>query len=251
MFQKTKNKYYILEKFSRQPGLIHGFSTRQFGELRVKKSLAENDKLESFLKALGLERKNLIMMEQVHGGKVKIVKDKDKGEVIKAVDGFVTALPGIILGVKVADCLPLLFFDTQKRVIGIAHAGWKGVLLEIAKEMVEKMKMLGSQPKDVFVGAGPHIGGCCYEVQKDLINKFFKAFGQLQEMIIKIDGKSYLNLAVPLKVQLIEQGIQNKNIEFSTACTSCQIEEFFSYRRDSQETYGEILGVISLKNKDG
>ncbi len=246
MFQKTKNNNYFFKKLSEYPRLVHGFSTRQFGDLSVRKTLNENNKLDGFLKVFGLTKSNLIMMEQVHGGKVKIVKDEDKGEVIKAVDGLVTDQPGIILGVKVADCMPLLFFDPKKKIIGIAHAGWKGVLLEIAKEMVERMKMLGSQPKDVFVGAGPHIGGCCYSVDKERKNKFIKKFGDLSEMILKNKNKFYLNLAVPLKVQLIEQGIQNKNIEFSTACTSCQIDEFFSYRRDSEETYGEILGIISL-----
>ena len=239
-----------MEKFSRQPGLIHGFSTRQFGDLRVKKSLEENDKLESFLKALGLERKNLIMMEQVHGGKVKIVKDKNKGEVIKAVDGLVTDQPGIILGVKVADCLPLLFFDTQKRVIGIAHAGWEGILEMIGQKVIKKMEALDIYPQDILIGVGPHISGCCYEVQKDLINKFVKKFGQLAEMIFEDHGKSFLNLSIPLKAQLIKVGILEKNIELPQVCTYCQNDEFFSYRKDSQETYGEILGVISLKNKD-
>lgn len=246
MFQKTKNNYYFFKKLSEYPRLVHGFSTRQFGDLSVRKSLNENNKLDGFLKVLGLTKSNLIMMEQVHGGKVNIVKDKDKGEVIKGVDGLVTNQPGIILGVKVADCMPLLFFDPKKRVVGVAHAGWKGVLLEIAKELVKKMKVFGSQPKDVFVGAGPYIGGCCYSVDRERKNRFIKKFGDLPEMIFKNKNKFYLDLAIPLKVQLIEQGIQNKNIELSMACTFCRIDEFFSYRRDSQETYGEILGIISL-----
>jgi copper oxidase (laccase) domain-containing protein len=108
------------------------------------------------------------------------------------------------------------------------------------------MKILGSQPKDILVSVGPHIGGCCYSIDKERKNKFIKKFGNLPGMISKKRDKAFLNLAIPVKIQLIESGIKNKNIELSRACTSCQIEEFFSYRRDSQETYGEILGVISL-----
>jgi copper oxidase (laccase) domain-containing protein len=70
-------------------------------------------------------------------------------------------------------------------------------------------------------------------------------------MIFENQGKSYLNLAIPLKAQLAEVGILDENIELPLTCTYCQNDEFFSYRKDSQETYGEILGVISLKNKDG
>lgn len=248
MLKKVKNGYYVLGKLVQQKRLIHGFSTRKFGNMFVKKSIGESNDLEKFLEALGLKKKDLVMMEQVHGRKVLRVGEKEVGRVIRGVDGLVTEKKGVVLGVKVADCLPVLFFDKKKRIIGVAHAGWKGVLAEIGQEVVRKMKLLGSQPGDILVGIGPHIKSCCYSVGKDRRNKFFRKFGSLPEMIFENKNRIYLNLVVPLKVQLIEVGVLKKNIEDSSACTFCQNDEFFSYRKDNEKTYGEILGVIGLKD---
>ena len=233
-------------KLGQEKGLIHGFSTRKFGNMSVKKSLEENNNLEKFLKALKLNKKDLIMMEQVHGRKVEWVGEKEAGKVIREIDGLVTEEKGVVLGVKVADCLPVLFFDKKRKIIGVAHAGWKGVLAEIGQEVVWKMKLLGSNPKNVLVGIGPHLSGCCYEIKKDLVEKFIKKFDKRPEMIFKKKNKIHLNLAVSLKVQLIKVGILKQNIESPLACTSCQNDEFYSYRKDSDKTYGEILGVIIL-----
>lgn len=237
-----------MSNFSHQSGIIHGFSTRMFGDMRAKKNLDENNNLEPFLNLLKLKKKDLVMMEQVHGGKVKLMGVKDKGKVIKGVDGLVTNQRGLILGVKVADCLPVLFYDPQKKIMGIVHAGWKGILAEIGQAMVKKMKSIGSQPENILVGIGPHIGGCCYTNEDERTKRFAKKFGNLPKMIIKDNHGIRLDLTVPLKVQLIKAGILKQKIDSPLICTSCKNDEFYSYRKDNNKTYGEILGVISLTN---
>lgn len=239
-----KKNYLLLEKFSLQPELIHGFSTRSFGNLKVRKKLNSNENLDKFLSILGIEKNKLVMMEQVHGNKIELIGSNDKGKVIRGVDGLIADQKGIFLGVNTADCLPLFFYDSKKKIVGIAHAGWKGVLSRIAQKIVQAMVKMGSHPDEIIVGIGPHIGGCCYTVNQERAERFLEEFGHLSEMITADGQEIHLDLTVPMVVQLIKAGIKRGNIEVSTSCTSCDHHQFFSFRKDSKKTYGEMLGVI-------
>lgn len=248
MLKKTKKGYWILEKLAHQRGLIHGFSTRKFGNMGVKKSLQKNKNLNQFLNLFGKSINDLVMMEQVHGDKIKLVSEKDKGEVLSGTDGMICVQPGVILGVKVADCLPMLFFDPKIKIIGIAHAGWKGTLKKIGQQLVSKMKSNGYQPKEIIVGIGPHIGSCCYTVSQKRADRFKKEFGDLEGMICKGSDGVRLDLAVPTIVQLIKVGILRENIEVAKNCTVCQNTEFFSFRKNKGKDFGEIMGIIGFIN---
>lgn len=245
MLRKTKKGHYQFEEFKKFKGLIHGFSAREFGDCNpVKADNRQN--IEKFLITLGLERKNLVAMEQVHGGRIKVVRESDRDRVIPGVDGIITNRSGVVLGVKTADCLPILFYDPLKKIIGVAHAGWRGLLKRIPQKMIEVMIRLGSLPERVIIGVGPHIGGCCYTVDSHLTERFKKEFGRLEGMICKKKNGARLDLVIPVITQLVHTGILKRNITLSSACTSCQNQEFFSYRKDSKKTYWEMLGVISL-----
>lgn len=213
--------------------------------MSVKKSLDENKNLNKFLSLFGQNKENLIMMEQVHGNRIKLVNDKDKGKVLSGIDGMVCNQPGITLGVKVADCLPILFYDKEKKVIGVAHAGWKGTLKRISQSMVKKMKLLGAKPENILVGIGPYIGSCCYTISNERADKFKKEFGNLKGMVIVNSEGIHLDLKAPTVVQLVKRGVR-KNIDLALACTACQNSEFFSFRRNRGKDFGEILGVIGL-----
>jgi YfiH family protein len=94
-----------------------------------------------------------------------------------------------------ADCVPILFYDPNKKVIGIAHAGWKGTVSKIARNTVNAMnKNYNSKPKDIIAGIGPAIGPCCYEVKLDVVKKVEKSLDNGKEIIIVRDGKYYLDL---------------------------------------------------------
>jgi hypothetical protein len=111
MLKKTKKGYWVLRKFAQQRNLIHAFSNRAFGDLRPLPSLEKNLNLDQFLETLGLKKKNLVLMEQVHRDKIKVVGKRDRGKVVPGLDGMLCFQKGIILGIKTADCLPILFFD--------------------------------------------------------------------------------------------------------------------------------------------
>ncbi len=174
---------------------------------------------EFLMKELGL--RELVWMNQVHGNKVEIVSGSKRG-LKNERDGMITAEKGLALMVAVADCLPILFYDPNKRVIGVAHAGREGVFKNIVAELISKMiANFGVNPKNILVSVGPGIQACCYD---------FKGV--------------FLDLPKMVREQLIEAGVLGKNIEIFPICTKCDAN-YFSYRRNKKT--GRFAGVIMLK----
>lgn len=237
MLKKTKKGYFVSTKLNQYPKLVHGFSTRQFGDLKTNP--------HKFLQTLNLKLNDLILMDQVHGNKIKVVFGSDKKKTIPQTDGLVTNQKGIVLAVKTADCLPILFYSPTAGLIGVAHAGWPGILKKICQKMVEVMIKLGALPENIIVISGPFIGPCCYNIERSRADKFLREFGKIQGMIQRRRNKLYLNLSLPVVDQLMLSGLSQDNIEFYSLCTSCQNKEFFSFRKNDSE---RMLGVISLIN---
>ena len=220
------------------PNLIWETSERQLGDCRINP--------DKFLETLGLTKDNLVLAQQIHGNRIRIVGTKEKGLTISGTDGLITQIPGVILGIHTADCLPVLFYEPVAKVIGACHAGWKGALTKLPQKMVDRLILTGAHPENIIVAIGPHICRKCYEVKPDMVQKFVKEFGQLSGMLVKKNDKIYLDLAVPVIFQLTNSGIQKQNILMSEDCTSCNNDQYFSYRKDTKDSYGEMLSVISL-----
>ena len=122
-------------------------------------------------------RKKIIALKQVHGTNIlHIDREEDDYDEIRRTeaDGLITNLPKIVLTTYHADCVPLFFLDRLNKAIGMAHAGWRGTFENMAGKMVENMKAIyNSDARDILVGIGPAIGKCCYEVGRDVKDKFF------------------------------------------------------------------------------
>ncbi len=197
--------------------------------------------------------------DQVHGNHIAIVNMEDKGKgskdlqtAIQAADGMVTNEKGILLTSYYADCTPLLFFDPVKKVIGLAHAGWKGTVLKIGAKMIETMvKEFGSNVNNILVTIGPAIDQCCYEVNDQVINPLKKSlsFIPLEMIVDKKNGHFDLNLKKANEQILIEAGILPNNIEISSYCTSCDNDLFFSYRREKGST-GRMASWIGFRKDE-
>lgn len=233
------------ENFSVYPEIIHGFSTKNMGDMNPGSGENVWQNIGKFLNLLGAKRKNLILAEQIHQDRAVVVGERERGKIVKGVDGMATGTTNVVLGVKIADCLPIMFYDSEKRVIGIAHAGWQGITNGIIRATVETMKSLGSQPVDILAGIGPHIGGCCFTVTQKRAQIFKEKFGDLHGMIYDDQDGFHLDLAFPALFQLEQMGIKRENIEILLTCTSCQNEEFFSFRKEGTEK--RMLGVIGLQ----
>jgi len=241
---------YQLEKLSKLSGISHGFSSRLLGDLRLVNNDRGEENRWKFASLTGVRIEDLVFARQVHGNRVVRVKSKDRGKVIDGVDGLVTNNLGVGLFLRTADCLPLIFFDFQKRAIGVAHAGWKGTLGKIAENTLKSLKKnFGSKPENIWVGFGPSIGSCCYDVDEERIEKFEKAFGRESGFYRKRVTKYFLDLSFINYKQLLRLGVTPEHFDLSATCTKCNADRFFSLRSD-WERFGELKGemgtVISL-----
>jgi YfiH family protein len=232
--------------------IIKDFSVRQDGNMKIylgadhiadneNKTNKKNRKL--FLQKVGLNDTDLVLAGLVHGNKIVAVGGKDKGKVIPKCDGFVTDVSGIILGVTAADCLPIYFWDKKKNVIGLAHAGWRGVQSKIVGEMVKIfMNKYGCRAEDIEAEIGPHIKDCHFEVKDDVV----KNFSGHSEHIKIAAYKKYLNLGGIVKKQLLASGLKEKNITETNECTFCRSDKYFSYRRDKPKDIEAMLAYITI-----
>ena len=151
-----------------------------------------------------------------------------------------------------ADCVPILFVDTENIAVGVAHGGWKGTMKKIAAKTFLSMKEnFGTQEKNCLVGIGPSIGQCCYEVGEEVLDACKKSFPKnFSEIISERDGKKIVNLWAANKIQLEEVGLPAENIDVAEECTCCKDSWYFSYRaakKNNFENTGRIAAVIGIK----
>lgn len=235
-----------LSSILRIPGVVHGYSTRRFGDIR------QQSNREAFLRRFNLTPARVVSPEQVHGNLVHVVDYREAGKQIPQVDAlvFLSNFPGehdtcTVLAVRTADCVPLLFVDPVARILAVAHAGWRGTLRSIATKVVEKMQQLGAKPAQIRVSIGPHIAACCYNVTLGRARRFEQRFAR-DKIVGRRAGTYYLDLGAANVRQLRVAGIRAEHIDAHPVCTSCHNADFFSLRRDGQAGFGETMGVIGF-----
>ncbi|ASA23547.1 peptidoglycan editing factor PgeF [Paenibacillus donghaensis] len=216
--------------------------------------------------SLGFAQEAWTCGEQTHGADIAVVTGQDRGRgrldrasAFQATDGLLTDVPGVLLTSFYADCVPLFFYDPVCGVVGLAHAGWKGTVAQIASAMIERMgDVYGSRPQDVLAAIGPSIGACCYEVD-DYVMKHVRLLEQeldgladpgepvnLYTGSADDSGKTMLNLKEMNRRIMIKAGILPTHIECTTWCTSCNTDLFFSYRKENGVT-GRMTSWIGIK----
>ncbi|MCX5858356.1 MAG: peptidoglycan editing factor PgeF [Proteobacteria bacterium] len=240
--------FFTLTGLSRFPGFVHGFTRKvpEVGKLRVA------------------ERKP-VLLQQVHGHRIVAVEKSAAGFSPEGItedkrvpgDGLITDVPGVILAIRVADCLPVIFLAPEKGVVGIAHAGWRGTHARI----VEKLITLGREryrlgPEDLWVGLGPAIGPCCYPVGPEVREAFRVDFSDADDYItLALDGSLRLDLVQANQSQLRAAGVPADQIFTISLCTFCRDEHFYSARREGGKGgrqvawVGKIPASIAEKKK--
>lgn len=184
---------------------------------------------------------------QVHGIEV-VCADQPRplqADHVKA-DAILTNRPEITLMMRFADCVPIMFYDPVKKVVGIAHAGWQGTIRKICKEVVEKMiNRYSSEPENIMAGIGPSIGPECYEIGNEVQDKVRESFGnQADNLLIIKNNRIYLDLWKANRFILREAGI--KSIESLNICTACNTKDWYSHRAEKGKT-GRFGALIALR----
>jgi YfiH family protein len=184
---------------------------------------------------------------QVHSAKV-IVAENSNGPTdhLGQADALITDRPDVSLFLRFADCLPVMIYDPKRRVVGVAHAGWRGSLKKIAKATVEAMaERYGSRPGDLLAGVGPGIGPCHYAVGPEVVAHTRAAFnGTADSLLLARNGGYHLDLWAANRAALREAGVEQ--IEMAEICTQCHSEVFFSHRATGGLT-GRFGGLIGLR----
>lgn len=219
--------------FTRNGGVSPApFSSLNFGGSDDSpENIAENRKRG--LLAAGMNPENVARLNQIHGNVVCIGKNGNQTG-----DALVTNEKNLTLAIGAADCYPLLFHDPKNKVIGAAHAGWKGTLARISKNTIEAMENLGAESKFIRIAIGPGISGKNYQVSDEVITKFSEA--GFPEVCWE---ERQLDLLEANKFVLRESGISIENIWALGRCTT--EDDFFSYRRDKGIT-GRMWACIML-----
>jgi YfiH family protein len=261
--RKSGRVHYVESKLFADRGVsVQGFTTRHEGVSRPPynslnlglSTLDSSHNVEGnrsiLARAFGARVEKLVTVTQVHGNDLLLLDqpNPDFSHFLKLeCDGIVTNQPGVMIGVCVADCAPVLLLDPVNRVVAAIHAGWRGTVEGIVAKGVEAMvNLFDSRPRDILAAIGPTIGACCYEVDEPVVQAFRKAGHDFDSFADPSDARKWrLDLAKANLRQLLKAGMAEENIESSELCVSCEKDLFFSYRRDKGET-GRQMGFIML-----
>ena len=194
----------------------------------------------NLLKEIGASK--LIVMNQVHSNSVEIV-DATYSKLIDC-DGIMTNVKDIALMVMVADCTPVIMYESEKNIICVLHVGRAGAFSNIINKAISKMKsVFNAKEENIHVVLGVSIGVCCYEVNS-AIKKEAESLGYDFSITMK-EEKPFLDVNAIILNQLHCANVPDTNIEELNQCSSCNNQRFFSYRADNQQT-GRMCAIISL-----
>jgi polyphenol oxidase len=256
--------------------LRHGFSTRgggvstvydgealNLGWTREDDAAAVSENRRRFLRALEGERGDsvLVGVRQIHSGVVLAIREGDgalegrlqteDGKAVLEGDGLITAVPGVLLAIGTADCVPVLVVDVKKRVVAAFHAGWRGTVARIVEQGIAKMTAeYGSRGEDLVAAVGPSIGACCYTVGDEVRGAFGSQFGYAEDLFSRESGELRLNLWEANRRQLVDAGVGEERIAVVGECTACARDEhgalrYFSHRGE-KGVAGRMLNVVGL-----
>lgn len=192
------------------------------------------------VRALAPRAAALVWAQQVHGAGIAAVDTAQPAvNPIPGCDALTTDLPGVVLAVRAADCLPILVWDPIRRAVGLAHAGWRGLAAHLPSRLIMLMRWrYQSDPGDVWVAIGPSIRACCYEVGEG----FPPQFGSfLREQ----DGKRMCDLTGCAARQIVEAGVPAGHLLDAGVCTACDGTRWHSVRRDG-EAAGRLVSFICI-----
>ncbi|MDR0915069.1 MAG: peptidoglycan editing factor PgeF [Oscillospiraceae bacterium] len=259
-------EYLTFPSFSHLGFLNHAFSTRcggvsqgEFASMNL--SFGRGDpqdyviaNYQRFTEAAGFDFNSLVTSAQDHSANVKNVTDADKGIGSKkppmhSVDAIITNKRGVTIVTYYADCTPLFFADPVTRSIGLAHAGWRGTVAQIAKKTVEKMAAdFGTRPQDLVCAIGPCIGKCCYEVDDTVILKVTQIANIDKNGLFtnKGGGKYMLDLQETNRRILQSAGVLPQNIELANLCTKCNSSLLWSHRATGGKR-GTMAAFMAIK----
>lgn len=206
----------------------------------------------------------LVTLRQIHSDGVRVVGERDGafegrlqtagGAAVWEGDGLMTKVPGVLLGIQTADCVPVMVVDVEKRTVGVFHAGWRGTVARIVEGGIAGMRAkYGSEPGDLVAAVGPSIGVCCYSVGEEVRRRFGEGFGYAQELFREVGEETRLDLWEANRRQLVDAGVSPERITVVGECTACAVDalgrkRYFSHRGEKGFA-GRMLSVVGVAER--
>lgn len=219
------------------PDIFNGYARAFF----TGKSLGSDiDKISA---VMSIKKEDIYMPLQKHTDRVLVLGEGDRDI---AADAVVTGAPGILIGVRVADCVPVLLCDKRRFIAGVVHAGWRGTAAQIIKKTIKVMtKQFGSCPQDIVIALGPSIKRDCYEVGVEVGQAVREATGE-GDYRISSGGKYLIDLSMANMLQAVSAGVPKENVWTSDECTHCSPDKYHSYRyhKDYSGSQGGFIGLF-------
>jgi YfiH family protein len=236
----------FLSSLALTPHARHGYTTR---ELRFRDAAAEDR--QRLAEVLGVEAGGVVMVRQVHGRDVAVVKPGSLWSDSTPADAVVSTDPSRAIAIQVADCVPLLLADTGHRVVAAVHAGWRGTVADVTGATIDTVTAMGIDPGTLVAAIGPSIGGCCYQVDARVRDAFLSANPGAAEWFTE-DGAARwkLDLWRANVAALESRGVRRDAISVAGICTADHPKECFSYRREGPGT-GRMVAAIRLRGPSG
>lgn len=241
-------------------GLVHGTSPRHGQTEEGRTELLDlglsadadgtHRRRQWFLRSLRIDTREIYLVRQVHGERVFVLDDPAlpaDAIVTMEADALVTRLEDRPIAVLTADCIPIVVYDPEKRVVGVIHAGRKGTAQNIFSKTVAVFKNeYGSRPENLLVGLGPGIGRCCYEVEENCIIPFRETFDETDSFVTRLTGGKYLlDLFAANEADGRRAGVRPENMFRSGRCTACENDRLFSYRKEGPT--GRMMTLAMLR----
>jgi len=267
--KKLKNK---MLKFLKQfPEVLAVMSEKSDGTMRLLGDGANRENRNRFFEKAGIDIRQAVGAKLENGNNVKIIFDSQEN-IINQTDALITKKKNIFLSVSVADCLPVFFYEPRVKIIGLAHAGWRGIAGGVIENTMKKITELGGMAENLKIALGPGINKCHFKVGEEVADKFknykeyilpphldCRALNSTANQDIsansaersRCEGKEknnkyFIDLRGIAKSKLNELGVKSENIEDSNICTFCS-KNLFSFRRDKPETVEAMVAVIGMK----
>ena len=293
-------------RLSKFPWLVHAFSTRRGGVSKppcagLNLGFTASDQRERveqnrrrFFGHVGGKEFTPTSVHQIHSSHSYVIARDGPGQLayqppgiqvsvpsssnLPAGDGLITAEPGILLTIRIADCLPVLLVDPQRRVVAAVHAGWRGALDRIIEKAVGDMRRaFGSDPQDLIAALGPSIRDCCFEVGEEVVEAFYGKFANADQFFRTLPNRpeaatdrhsilflsayppghapenvpaARLDLIAVARHQLTSAGVKAADILVADYCTACRTDLFFSHRHEGPGTGRQVAAIGIRKSGD-
>jgi YfiH family protein len=243
------NEHYLtIPALNNLQRIAHAFTTRNKGLGARNNGIKSASDWDVAAALFNITSDRMVTVNQVHGDTVVIVDDHNyQGVKTTEADAMITSTPGIAIGVETADCVPILLIDPTVPAVAAVHAGWRSTVKNIVRKAVMVMHdRFGSDPTKLIAAFGPAIGPECYEVDGPVMGSVREAFPFWMDVAYpRGHGKWSLDLVKANRMELLQAGVEVKNIHSLGMCTSCRRDLFYSFRAEGRT--GRMLSIVMIK----